>query len=188
MADAAETPPQGDTNDALCAQCLAHFPKEALWPVEDRAFCEPCLRDLGEKVRIFYRELGSNANLPGALLWGTAAASAGALAWWAVTAYTGWQIGILAIGVAWLVGKAVVRGSGFRRGPALQALAVALTLGAIVLAELTIASQNVKPASVPLDQLFIQWVRSYAAAPIGVFIIGFSVYQAWIIPRLPKVS
>ena len=183
-----DTPLQPEPTDAPCAQCLARFPKAALWPVEDRAFCEPCLRELGEKVRLFYREIGSNANLPGALLWGTAAASAGALAWWAVTAYTGWQIGILAIGVAWFVGKAVVRGSGFRRGPALQALAVALTLGAILLAELTIASQNLRPASLPLDELFVRWVRSYASAPIGVFIIGFAVYQAWLIPRLPKVG
>ena len=183
-----ETSLQPEPTDALCAQCQVRFPKEALWPVEDRAFCEPCLRDLGEKVRIFYRELGANANLPGALLLGTAAAALGALVWWGVTAYTGWQIGILAIGVAWFVGKAVVRGSGFRRGPALQALAVALTLAAIVLAELTIASQNLRPAAVPLDELFVRWVRSYAAAPIGIFIIGFAVYQAWLIPRLPKVS
>jgi hypothetical protein len=176
--------PQPET--LRCAQCLQVFPREALWTVEDRAFCEPCLRDLGDKVRLFYRELGNNANIPGALLWGTAAASAGALAWYLVTVQTGIQLGILAVGVAWLVGKAVIRGSGHRRGPVLQAMSVSLTLGAILLAELTMAAQATKPETPPLDQLFLHWAQSLGV--IGVVIIGFAVYQAWLMLRLPKVS
>jgi hypothetical protein len=81
-------------------------------------------------------ELASNPNLLGAVLLGAVAAAAVATAWYGISVVlepmpTVEAIGIAA-GIGWLVGKAVVLGSGNKRGPSLQWAAGALA-GAAVL-------------------------------------------------------
>ncbi len=63
---------------------------------------------------------------------GTLAALAGSLLYFAVAAMTGREFGLVAIAVGFMVGTAVRRGSGGRRGWAYQTLAIALTYLAIV--------------------------------------------------------
>lgn len=57
---------------------------------------------------------------------------AGALLYYAVSALTGYEIGLIAVVVGLMVGKAVRWGSGDRGGPAYQAMAVAITYISIV--------------------------------------------------------
>ena len=57
---------------------------------------------------------------------------AGALGWGLVTQLTGYEIGLIAVAVGWLVGGAVRLGSKGLGGKPFQALAVALTYLAIV--------------------------------------------------------
>ncbi|HWC46470.1 MAG TPA: hypothetical protein VG868_10205, partial [Casimicrobiaceae bacterium] len=63
---------------------------------------------------------------------GNLAAIAGSLLYFAVAAMTGREFGLVAIAVGFMVGTAVRRGSGGRRGWAYQTLAIALTYLAIV--------------------------------------------------------
>jgi hypothetical protein len=63
---------------------------------------------------------------------GLAAAIAGSVLYFAVRAITGFEFGLVAIAVGFMVGTAVRRGSGGRGGWAYQTLAIALTYLAIV--------------------------------------------------------
>jgi hypothetical protein len=76
-----------------------------------------------------------NPNLILAVLAGLAAAVAGVLVWYGVVVITKYQLGFIAVGVGWLVAMAVVFGSGRMRGPALQAISIAITLVALVMSE-----------------------------------------------------
>ena len=67
-----------------------------------------------------------------ATLYGLGGAAVGAAIWYAVLAITDMQIGLIAIVVGFLVGKAVAKGSGGRGGWQYQTLAVVLTYLAIV--------------------------------------------------------
>ena len=69
------------------------------------------------------------------MLAGLAAAVVGTLVWYGVVVITKYQLGFIAVGVGWLVGMGVVFGSGRKRGPALQAISVAITLAALVASE-----------------------------------------------------
>lgn len=59
------------------------------------------------KLQMLMQQIRDNQNLSLAIIAGAVAAVAGAAIWAAVTAITNWQIGIMAIGVGFLVGLAV---------------------------------------------------------------------------------
>lgn len=63
---------------------------------------------------------------------GGAAAIAGAIVWYIIRGTTGYELGLIAIVVGFLVGKGVMWGSGYRGGWIYQALAIALTYLSIV--------------------------------------------------------
>jgi hypothetical protein len=62
-----------------------------------------------------------------ALAFGTGAAAAGALLYFGVSAASGYNIGLIAVAVGWMVGTAVRKGSEGRGGTFYQLLAVGLT-------------------------------------------------------------
>src|SRR5262245_7998984 len=61
-----------------------------------------------------------------AVLWGSLAGVAGAAVWWGVRAGTGYEIGLIAIAVGYVVGCGVRRGSGGLGGRGYQVWAVLL--------------------------------------------------------------
>ena len=68
-----------------------------------------------------------------ALVYGFGACLVGALLYWGFVEVTGIEVGLMAIAVGWLVGKAVMRGSNRRGGRRYQVMAVALTYLSICL-------------------------------------------------------
>jgi len=78
------------------------------------------------KAAMEIEEMTNHPNLLGAVLLGALATLAGSVAWYVAAVVTNRQYMILAIGVGWLVGKAVVLGSGNKRGAELQVAAAAL--------------------------------------------------------------
>ena len=139
-------PNQSDTSDAsigsldferadkvshsasACAQCAT--------PITDRYFT------LGSHVLCESCHLAfQNAKAPGnaasrffgAAALGTAAAAIGCALWMLVTKLTGYEIGLIAIAVGYLVGMAVHVGARRMGGVAYQLLAVFLTYSAIVM-------------------------------------------------------
>ena len=88
-------------------------------------FCEGPIREAGPPGSAMTRFLG-------ALGLGLIAAAIASALWMAVTQLTGYEIGLIAIAVGWIVGLAVAMGSRGTGGWPYQILAVALTYTAIV--------------------------------------------------------
>jgi hypothetical protein len=72
------------------------------------------------------------------VIFGAGAALLGLILYASFTIITHWYFGYVALGVGWLVGKAMMQGSGGLGGPRYQAVAVALTYAAISLASIPI--------------------------------------------------
>ena len=121
------TPSPGTTaparNCALCRQPIASI----YYAVRDKLLCPACC----ERV---------NAPPPGtkfgrflkALFLGLAAGLVGAVIWYVVRRVSGYEVGLIAVVVGFMVGKAVRKGSGNRGGRGYQIMAVVLTYCCIV--------------------------------------------------------
>lgn len=110
-----------------CAAC-----GQAVWnvyyAVNGQVLCERCKTEVelqanqGSRAGRFLR----------AAVYGIGAGAVGAGVWYAVRATTGYELGIIAIGVGFFVGGAVRKGSNGRGGWRYQALAMFLTYASIV--------------------------------------------------------
>lgn len=112
---------------------------------DDRKKCSFCQQPVGEtfyQVQGFdacpscaeSRIAGQNLPDPGFLrpfAYGSAAALGGLIAWSTISIMTGWEIGIIAIGVGWGVGTAIRKGTNGYTAKKYQILAVLLTYLAI---------------------------------------------------------
>lgn len=97
----------------------------------ERVMCRQCVETLEEEAR---RET-ENPDLPRALMSGLAAALLACVIWYGLAVWQGAQYGIIAVGVGWFVGRAVMRGAGKKRGRMLQIYSGVLTLFAMIFAE-----------------------------------------------------
>jgi hypothetical protein len=145
----------------------------------------------------------SDPNMFNALLYGAIAGIVGGAIWFAIILVTDYQVGILAIGIGWLVGQAVVIGSGRKRGMKLQLLSVLLTLAAMVGAEYFIVREILvrllteeigaaAAADIPLFlrlDLAIDFVVSVVSEdPITLLFWALALYAAFRIPMLEPVA
>jgi hypothetical protein len=109
-----------------CAQCQASI-ADAYYEVNGHVVCPGC------KTALERSPTGSGASrLLRATAFGLGGAIVGAGIYYAILAATGYEIGLVAIAVGWLVGRGVQKGSHGIGGWAYQALAVGLTYLAIV--------------------------------------------------------
>ena len=127
------------------------------------------------------------------------AAAVGAGIYYAVRALTGYEFGLIAIVVGFLVGGAVRMGSGHRGGVPYQLLAMFLTYASIVstfipdILEMLRREGRARSAPSPLVAvlMMVAVVGIAFAAPflmgfeniIGVIIIAIGLYEAWKINR-----
>ena len=126
----------------------------------------------------------------GATALGAVAAAIGCALWLLVTELTGYQIGLVAIVVGYIVGTAVHVGSRRMGGLAYQLLAVFLTYTAIVMTYVPIIANQLAASESSGGDAVLAW---YAAVPfaytvpflmgfeniIGILIIGFALWQAF---------
>jgi hypothetical protein len=130
-----------------CAACHRDL-YSSYWEIGGKSVCESCRYTLQERLE---RRPGLSGGLK-ALAAGFGAALLGSGIYYGVRELTGYEIGLVAILVGYLVGRAVRWGSGNRGGRGFQILAVFLTYMAIVSTYLppvlqAIAKQNEgKPA------------------------------------------
>jgi hypothetical protein len=80
----------------------------------------------------------SHGSLMGGIIFGIGGAIVGMILYSVVTMATGWTIGYLAIGVGWIVGKAVMTGAKNVGSFRIQVVAVLLTYAAITLSALPV--------------------------------------------------
>ena len=127
--------------------------------------------------------------VPAALL----AALAGGVAWGLIVKWTGYEVGIVAWGIGFLTGNAVVLATRGGRGRTLQAIAILTALLGILLGKyLSYAFQiqdEAREAGVSIG-LFSEDMRSFFRDDLdkvfGLFDllwVGFAVYTAWRTPQ-----
>lgn len=156
-----------------CAVCKADIPT-SYYEVNGSIVCDACRTKLNAQLAG-----GSEpARFAKAVGLGVAGAAAGSALYFVILALTGYHIGLVAVVVGLLVGKAVAYGSEGRGGPVYQGLAVVLTYLAIVTTYIPYALQSVPSASQAL-----QLLPHAAAAPFrsvfGLVIVGFALFEAW---------
>ncbi len=160
----------------VCASCKEPIASE-YYAVGTQALCPPCREKILQAIQPpagagpFLRALGL----------GLGAAIAGAVAWVVITRVTGFEIGLIAVGIGYGVGYAVRYGAGGGGGAKYQALAIVLAYAAMV--------SNYAPAvwEASRDQALPVAIAITLAAPflvgikniIGILIIGFALYEAW---------
>ena len=129
------------------------------------------------------------------LLGGAFGALVGAVAatvlWYGVVAVTQWQIGLVAIVVGWIVGRAAVFGAGGRGSIPLAAVSVIFTVAALAVSEYLIVHHFVSQAfgpevtgSViqPIAFMVEVVIESITADPLTLLFWAIAVFQAVAIP------
>jgi hypothetical protein len=173
------------------------------WQIAKRTACANCRAN-------FERELAastSRASFLRAARYGALAAAAGSVAWIVISKVTGYEIGIVAIGIGFLVGKAVRKGARGFGGPRYQYLAIFLTYSAIALASLPAIFAAIAksphhadpPTHVGLGGFLLAWCFVFAlayASPflgglsniMGLLIIGIGLWEAWKFTRATPIE
>jgi hypothetical protein len=138
----------------------------------------------------------SNPNLLGAALLGAVAAAVAATGWYMLKGVpTAAAIGIAA-GIGWLVGKAVVLGSGNKRGPSLQWTAGALAGAAILGGQYLILNHLVSKLAggglsgwLPWRQFLILLGRLFAHGKglDQLLLFAVAISCAFVLPRAEKL-
>jgi hypothetical protein len=137
-------PPAGLT----CTGCKAAI-ATSYYEVNGAVVCARCRGALDASMAGASR--GSRVLKAGLL--GFGAAIVGAALYFAIAALTGYEIGLVAIAVGFLVGKAVQKGSGGRGGWAYQTMAVTFTYFAIVSTYIPLAVKDFKNNSTSRDSV-----------------------------------
>jgi hypothetical protein len=156
----------------------------------DKVLCSNCMTQMEDTLR---KEV-QDPNLPLALLAGLSGAALGAVVWYLLVRFTGWQVGIVAVLVGWLAGKGVVIGSGQKRGTNLQVLSVILTVIAMLASEYFVFNYFFHEAgfsgNIPVGD-FLGVYRSYLFSGDGFLTIVFyaiAIWQAFVTPAPRKLK
>jgi hypothetical protein len=142
----------GGDAPAACAGCQAPL-SHTYFEVNGLASCEACAREV---------QLAANTPLTvsgflRAAVCGAGAALVGTIVWFAVAKLTGFEVGLIAIVIGVMVGRAVLYGNRGRGAPVLQALAMVLTYASITMsyvpdvAEMLLTKHEAETASATAD-------------------------------------
>ena len=138
-----------------------------------------------------YPPPNADARLPQALVYGVGAAVVGAVGY-AVVGLSGFMVSIVAIGMAWLIAKAMMSATGGVGGRHFQIAAVVLTYFSVTLGQtmdsvwflhgrgLPVGLAMSLYSSVLLKQLLLgPFLRGFSGI-IGLVIVGIGMRQAWV--------
>jgi hypothetical protein len=141
-------------------------------------------------------------NIAGAVLFGLGASIISIFVWSLLTLLTNYQLGIIAVGVGWIIARAVVLGAGNKRGKILQVMSIGLTLITMAISQdlvrhyyvdLVVSAQGINgiPLLLPLPDMFSIVVDSLAEDPVTVLFWAIAIFEAFKIParrRLHKAK
>jgi hypothetical protein len=119
------------------------------------------------------------------LLLASAAGVVGALGWYLSVLLTDFKLGVVAIGIGWLVGAAAVRGANGAGGIALASGAVGLALASIFLGEYLIVGHAVGALADGSRALaFGTFVARYPETVdlLDLLFYAIGAWQAWTVP------
>lgn len=185
------------SESVYCSQCQKEVTGSQCYTYKGKKgeaifLCDSC-REVAEKA---FQEETKNPNIAGALFLGALAAIIAGIAWFAITVLTGYQIGYGAIGVGFLIGYAIIFGSGKKRGATLQMMSVALTLVTLFIAQYFISLYYIRKYLLENKAQFPdydgQWffvspfsleILSTMISPIGLLIWAVGIYFAYSLPK-----
>lgn len=124
--------------------------------------------------------------------YGLGAAILGAVVWDKITYHTGYEIGLIAVGVGWAVGSAVAAGAQGKSGRSLQVMGALLACFAMLLGQTLIvmeqgrdylSGQGISPNPLALFIFSVMLVpRVLAESPLTFLFIAFGIWEGWRIP------
>jgi len=184
---------------STCARCDKALTDGDRVVAGDRAFCRACYDVLSFELRQAVAALSHDVNYPLAVVGAVLGGAGGALAWWGFTALTGIGFGLIAVVIGFLTGHGAVRFSGGKRGPGLQAIAVGAGALAFFVASylvnMTFINQALQERGeawrVPFPPDSLETFYRVIALNFGMMklvFLGIVTWQAWTIPRLPKLN
>jgi len=143
--------------------------------------------------------MSQDINYPLATLGAVLGGAVGALAWWGFTVLTEIGFGLVAVVIGFLAGHGAVRFAGGKRSAGLQAIAV--TAGALsflvaaYLVNMTFINQALQQRGetwrIPFPPHSVDMFYRVLAVNFGLMKLVFLaivVYEAWVIPRPPKLD
>ena len=168
-----------------CAVCKTPIAGE-YYQANGQTICTRC-RDQVAKVGVG----GSEAvRMAKSTIAGIGAGIVGFAGYYMTQKITGWDIGLIAIAVGWLVGAAVRWGSEGRGGQAYQFLAAGITYVAACATYLPPILRYIPEGNFLNAFIWAMkapWMEG-ASNIIGWIILGFAVYQAWIMNRKMNIE
>jgi hypothetical protein len=164
---------------------------------EDLYYCSICKQKLDTAFAVETESL----NLKGAVALGLVAGIVAGAIWSAIEILTGYQVGYVALGAGYLIGYAVIWGSGKKRGMNLQIISALITLLSIAGASYySILHSANKYAATELAKEgkslsgFV-WVSPFnpnllsdMISPMTLFIWGLGIYIAFRVPQSRKLK
>lgn len=183
--------------EVSCNECRIPLCQECQVTLGENVYCRPCVERSRASLRQAVSEMTRNPNYLGALGLGLVVALACAYGWGLITNALRAQLSLIAIGVGYAVGLAVVRGSGDKRGTALQVSSLLLTLIGIVgglFFEFHFAMARVlaeRHSQLQPDLATTLRVFPRFLAETGVMtwvIVAIGVWQGWTMPKAPDID
>ena len=176
-------PKSGAVTCSLCKQPV----HDAYFHINGRVACAACK----ERIQTSGAGRVTMIGFGKSVLFGTGAAIAGAIVWYAVSELTHAQWGLIGIVIGYLVGIAVRKGSRGWGGWQYQTLAMVLTYFAIAASYIPIVVEAMKAHGLEVSSyepkvLILAVALPFLAGPenfLGWIIIGIALYQAWKINR-----
>ena len=140
----------------------------------------------------------TDVNYPMAALGAVLGGALGVGFWWGFTVVTKFALGLVAVAIGWLVGQGAVRFAGDKRSTGLQVLAVAVSLVSFAVAsylvKMTFINEELARTGDPLRVTFppptlaaFVAVVSLGFRAMDLVFLGITVWQAWVIPRPPRL-
>lgn len=176
------TPDSDATAAVSCAECAQPIARH-YYTAGGQTLCGNCKANL---ERALAGEGSSRAGrITKSLALGFGAAVLGAAIWYGIAAAFNLEIGLVAILIGWMVGRAVQMGSGGRGGRRYQVAAALLAYLSIVM---SYAALGFRDADDPFNPFMLvvlvalPVIANLASMPggiIGLAIMGFGIHQAW---------
>ncbi len=189
-------PSQGPFTCVGCGTTSQSSEGWLLVPGQDKesvnAFCPTCKASAEMELA----QQSQGINMPRAALYGALAAVVGAGVWYGLVLATDYKLGLVAIGLGWLVGKGVVWGAGDKRSASLQLLGGGLALAGLLLGEYLIVNHFVREAIegfegwLSLGMFFEVYPKILAEGNwfLDVLFYLIALYEGYIQPRPVKLA
>jgi hypothetical protein len=163
-----ETAEGTEQSASACSRCGTPFSTE-YHELNGQPVCAVCRA----REEAIYAQDQQWSRFVTAAVYGTGAAIGGAALYWAFVKVTHIELGLMAIAVGWLVGRAVMKGSNMRGGRRYQYLALALTYFSITFSYGALMVEHMIKNAPKADAKDQEKVKTAAPAPsVGALAVG----------------